>query len=270
MLYQRTSIPRSTEQLIDQQMNLIDDISYEYGRNMRSYSQTVQNLVECIQSSQNILHNAMLMLPVNYNQPVRSEFVGRQTPNSYTNVNTPPTTTAPSLFSYYVYPMNDLSSNSNIPTVMTPDQINIATENITYTFSTMLDATSCPISLEDFSYGEVLTRINHCGHIFKTQPLMNWFRRDHRCPVCRANLIMNPSYPNRRSGPAHTMYPVDASMNRTSHQGNVMRSLSRNLGRTIGTELMGIMNNLTATNPEINDFIYSFDIPIYDASNNNI
>jgi len=49
--------------------------------------------------------------------------------------------------------------------------------------------TRCPISLEDFQPNQTITRINVCGHVFKTEPLREWFRRNTHCPVCRHNLV---------------------------------------------------------------------------------
>ena len=47
---------------------------------------------------------------------------------------------------------------------------------------------TCPITLEDFEPGESLTKINVCGHVFRTAALRNWFMRHHQCPVCRRNV----------------------------------------------------------------------------------
>jgi len=46
----------------------------------------------------------------------------------------------------------------------------------------------CPISLEEFRDGESLTKITHCGHIFKTDELSRWFRRNSHCPSCRYDI----------------------------------------------------------------------------------
>ena len=339
-LYQRTTVPYQMEQLLSRQLNIIEDLTYDYSRNMRNYNQTVQDLVGCIQTTQNILHSSLLTRsppPVSWPSdppPLRSANRHRGTAPIYTApihshtapihshtdpIHTDPNTQhANTLFSYFFYPLNDLGTNPDTPTVMTNDQIEIATQRVIYTNTNttnininnlnnlnnlnninninarvnthIIDASSCPISLEEFTDGEVLTRINYCRHLFKTQPLMNWFRRDHRCPVCRANLILNPQHQTNTNTnvsientnsvvgsitPTTTQRPTttlrqDTPSPTTTPTGNIMRNLSRNLGRTIGTELMGIMNNLSATNPEINDYIYSFEIPLYDASNNNI
>jgi hypothetical protein len=66
-------------------------------------------------------------------------------------------------------------------------QIQASTEDILY--NTSMDETRCPITLEDFTEGERLMKIKHCGHYFKRSNLMNWLRRDRNtCPVCRYDL----------------------------------------------------------------------------------
>ena len=46
----------------------------------------------------------------------------------------------------------------------------------------------CPISLEPFQEGDVICEIRGCRHKFKRPLLMNWFRQNSRCPVCRYEL----------------------------------------------------------------------------------
>jgi len=46
----------------------------------------------------------------------------------------------------------------------------------------------CPISLEEFGRNDNILRIRHCKHIFKEESLLNWFRRNVRCPVCRYDI----------------------------------------------------------------------------------
>ena len=48
--------------------------------------------------------------------------------------------------------------------------------------------TTCPISREEFEPNTVILKINHCGHIFKKNSLLNWFETSSRCPMCRHNI----------------------------------------------------------------------------------
>jgi hypothetical protein len=83
--------------------------------------------------------------------------------------------------------------HSLFPTVIpTTDQINSATTNFVCDLSNNpLNYQVCPISLEDFNNGELLTRIHHCGHIFKTSELSRWFTRNSHCPTCRYDIRHN-------------------------------------------------------------------------------
>ena len=47
----------------------------------------------------------------------------------------------------------------------------------------------CPIRLEQFVPNDTVTQIRHCGHIFNSTELTNWFRTNTRCPVCRYDLV---------------------------------------------------------------------------------
>jgi hypothetical protein len=64
------------------------------------------------------------------------------------------------------------------------EEINFSTNHSRYTFTN----TTCPITLEEFQEGEILRRINHCGHVFRESAIQNWFRQNVRCPVCRYDI----------------------------------------------------------------------------------
>jgi hypothetical protein len=48
--------------------------------------------------------------------------------------------------------------------------------------------TSCPITLDEFREGDLLTQIRRCGHLFNQRAIQNWFSRNVRCPVCRYDI----------------------------------------------------------------------------------
>jgi hypothetical protein len=70
----------------------------------------------------------------------------------------------------------------------TQSQIEAATRNVRYCDISRPINTQCPISMEDFDDNNMVTVIRHCGHIFNTEHLMNWFRTNCRCPVCRYDI----------------------------------------------------------------------------------
>ena len=49
----------------------------------------------------------------------------------------------------------------------------------------------CPIALDDFEDNDSIKQILKCGHIYKPYPLMKWFERHTRCPLCRYDLRLN-------------------------------------------------------------------------------
>lgn len=85
-----------------------------------------------------------------------------------------------------------LAPNNRNELPPTENQIINATSVFVYDLSNnILESTVCPISLEDFCDGESLSRINHCGHVFKTVELSRWFVRNAHCPSCRYDIRQN-------------------------------------------------------------------------------
>ena len=72
---------------------------------------------------------------------------------------------------------------------LTREQIENATDNVLYTAAAFPETTQCPISLDDFTEGEVVCQIRHCRHIFKQRNIMRWFETHTGCPVCRHELL---------------------------------------------------------------------------------
>jgi hypothetical protein len=80
------------------------------------------------------------------------------------------------------------ASTARFPTIA---QIFEATEIFTYNddSSSRVTDTRCPITLDDFEYGEELCEIKHCHHVFKWSSLRTWFSQNTHCPVCRHDII---------------------------------------------------------------------------------
>jgi hypothetical protein len=70
----------------------------------------------------------------------------------------------------------------------THSQIETATRRVRYCDISRPINTACPISMEDFSDNDMVMVIRHCGHTFYPEQLMNWFRTNCRCPVCRYDI----------------------------------------------------------------------------------
>ena len=135
---------------------LIDNLIYEYSRNMRDYNKNIQDIIQLLRLTQQNIEPVSLFTYTYY-------------PNANTNTNTTNTTVNP----------------------LTTDEIAYATRTYSYindTASNNEESNRCPISLETFHVGDVVCEIRGCGHIFKRPPLMRWFRRNSQCPMCRYQL----------------------------------------------------------------------------------
>ena len=78
--------------------------------------------------------------------------------------------------------------STNVLVRPTEEQIINATRLVRYGSIITPLSISCPISLEPFQDDQMVTQIIHCGHIFCTTELNNWFRTNVRCPVCRYDI----------------------------------------------------------------------------------
>jgi hypothetical protein len=170
------SIPRNTA-AADRSTNpigeieLISDLIYEYTHNMRDYNANIRLIIGLIENRQ---------IRMNQPPPTPATAAPRRTrSNSLRNNN---------LFMSFV---SSIPMNQNVPELPPLTRQEIARSTITYGYAENGgDATSnlCPISLEPFQEGDVVCEIRGCRHKFKRPPLMNWFRRNSRCPVCRFEL----------------------------------------------------------------------------------
>jgi len=133
----------------------------------------------------------------------------------------------------------------------TQSQVESATRNVRYCDISRPLNTQCPISMEDFDDNNMVTVIRHCGHIFHTEHLMNWFRTNCRCPVCRydirdfnsnaSNEFFNNQNNRNQSNDTRSNIPLrDNNNNNNNNNNNIWRDT----------------NNYT-------------EYPIHDSSNNN-
>lgn len=59
--------------------------------------------------------------------------------------------------------------------------------NMPITLDHLCGQPSCPICSEDFSVGEVLTRLP-CSHLFHPNCVLPWLEHKQNCPICRSDL----------------------------------------------------------------------------------
>lgn len=88
--------------------------------------------------------------------------------------------------SYGIDALPNLNNLENVVVFPNNTQIINATEIIEY--HSGFTQLQCPISLENFEFGQEIRRIKYCGHIFNNNSLMEWFRQNVRCPVCRHDI----------------------------------------------------------------------------------
>lgn len=77
----------------------------------------------------------------------------------------------------------------------------------------------CPITLETFQPGDLVSRITNCGHTFHQDALNTYLiDYDHRCPICRYNIsndIISP--PSLSSNNTNTTTPASAQTPRSDN-----------------------------------------------------
>jgi hypothetical protein len=78
--------------------------------------------------------------------------------------------------------------NTNVTVRPTEEQINNASEIVSYDTIENPQNDCCPISLDSFQPNEMVRKIHHCGHIFNQISFNSWFQRSVRCPVCRYDI----------------------------------------------------------------------------------
>jgi hypothetical protein len=155
---------------------MLNNMFSNYNDNMRDYNNNISQCIQIIRNYSNshptIIRNSQQtpLIPRNIDIDLHSRTRG--------NVN---------IRRFFV------SDDENIS--LTLQQITDATEDHVFV-SEGTEIIQCPISLEDFTEGEILLKIKGCGHIFKKEPLMTWFQRSNKCPVCRFEPVHDISLAN--------------------------------------------------------------------------
>lgn len=159
----------------ERELNQLVEIAREYNRNTRYYNDNVRDYNEIIRT---IIHG----------------LTNSETPTTR-RTSQQPTFDISMNMSFWEFPLNPTVRNSQ-RTNLSREQI--ANNTLTYGYTnemneSEMDASGnvCPISLEQFQVGDVICEIRGCGHKFKRPNLMNWLRRNSRCPVCRYDLNTN-------------------------------------------------------------------------------
>lgn len=236
---------------MDISSNYINDSMRDYHQNMHDYNENMRRYLHILEDMYNN----------NYINPSTRNYTNY---TNNTNRNDPTLPIINTFIRNYTRNREDdtLLRNNYDDVVVRPSsaQIDNATEVIF--FNELLDNhnTSCPITLEPFISGEELCSIRHCSHIFKRVALMDWFRRNVRCPVCRYDIreYMQQGVdedPNEFDELIQELVPP------ISRQ-TIPNLLTSTLTNAIRSFVNHEINNLPQHLNSAAQLLYTFDIPI--------
>lgn len=243
-------------------MNALHETMIGYNNNIHTYNENIRIFLEIIEANQT---NATSVANTDLSANLRSS---QQTPREPTTSTQSDTNNVfNNVFSgmFQQQPFRNLNANvrtayyttipSNVSDAVirpTTEQINNALENIIYNAG-QHNSSTCPITLEEFVEGNTIRRIKHCGHIFSSQAINNWFNRHVRCPVCRYDIR---EYRQQVTS--------DVSMNIIDNEEEQQLSdeLIQGVTHQIASIFENFANNMLATTDSSSNFIYQIDIPI--------
>lgn len=241
--------------------DVLHEIMIGYNNNIRAYNENVRTFLEIIGNiTRNEQDNGIDNLPGNItsSQEVPREPTIPPQQEIQPDMNDLFSTLFSNMFQNQPFSsMNTIRTahyTTTIPnrtnsTVIRPttEQLNNALENILYRASEQ-NTSTCPITLEEFREGDTIRRIKHCGHIFSTQSINNWFNRHTRCPVCRYDIreYMRP-----------TTSP-DISANTTSNQTE--QPSPNELMQDVTNHITNIFENMLSNADSSNNFIYQLGL----------
>tara|TARA_E500000178_G_scaffold227957_1_gene224728 strand:- start:776 stop:1600 length:825 start_codon:yes stop_codon:yes gene_type:complete len=65
---------------------------------------------------------------------------------------------------------------------------------------------SCAITHDTFNQDDHVACLNHCKHIFKYDPLVNWLNQHQTCPICRDNILTGTNIVKYTNSNDETMF----------------------------------------------------------------
>jgi hypothetical protein len=131
----------------------------------------------------------------------------------------------------------------------TQSQIEVATRRVRYNDISRPVNTQCPISMDEFNDNDIVTVIRHCGHIFHSNNINNWFRTNCRCPVCRYDIR---DYNSNNSNQFFSDMSTDPSNNpieRTNSTETINQNVENNY---LNSQLNNAINNTIVRDPSGN------------------
>jgi hypothetical protein len=167
---------------------LVDNVNYMVS--------SIQHIMTCMRSQQRIIDHLYNIIRSENERNGRSSFRTRTQPTSDVISNSSiyrnrslSRIQRRNLTRHSTRNMNDILNSIDLtPVLITPtqEQIDVAIETVQYDISQ--EQQMDPIDLIPFVLNESIVRIRHCGHCFRRSNLLEWFRRNVRCPLCRYDI----------------------------------------------------------------------------------
>jgi hypothetical protein len=284
----------NTFRISNEQILLINILNTMYNENLRqidNLNETLNNL----NNSNNQIRNLLVQLLNNQNATNSRRNERQYRENNNRNNNRLYLNNRPYIVDYiaqYTFPsgrsnqdinslFNNIYNNFMQPVEVFPtqSQIESATRRVRYCDISRPTNTQCPISMDEFNDNDMVTVIRPCGHIFHTEHLMNWFRSNCRCPVCRYDIrdynsnVSTEFFNNSNQNVVNN----DSQSERNEENDSSNNSVERNNANTnvsnitnLGSNLLNAISNDTYINDLLN-LINSSDISgnYADHSNSN-
>jgi hypothetical protein len=234
--YREQSTPVSQGHILRmRELDVLDTIMYDNYRIVRDYNYNIQMALNIIGRNRSNNHNV---------EPYPVPPIPDPTPSNS------PDDTPSLLFSYVFTPAAHLATQTtseSATTLLTREEISRTTRTYGYTEDMIIEdgdenANRCPITLDNFQIGDVICEIRGCGHIFKRPSLMNWLRRNSRCPMCRYELR---NYLNSGSPPE----PTNDSFNETTEETETLNGINDSSNVNIPT---------VTDNPHLSSYSYTY------------
>lgn len=211
---QRLNVQRSQRL----QENVLDDLIYPYHRTIQDYNHVMRSGLSTLNhliDPRGPIGSFDTPIPIPVHQPLRTSTgqhvhglghaLSRFSPNTHILAEIP----IPVIGQFQMTANHRPPASNRTFTALTQDQLRNTTHNYLFATETnTLEQTQCPISLENYQPGDVLTQIRHCGHTFLAAPLQRWFVQNTHCPLCRHNLLDVSGASTTDISGADTLLPV--------------------------------------------------------------
>ena len=267
----------------NEQLHLINILNTMYNDNMRNINSLIETLNILINNNIQIRNVIIQILGSTQNNTNNTRRHTNRRWESINNFSRLSTVNQPSYFidsiSEYLIPVSNRnrrnSHNEFLSRILqnflqpveiypTQDQIDTATRRVRYCDILRPINTSCPISMEDFHDHDNVSIIRHCGHIFHTENLMNWFRSNCRCPVCRYdirdyNLNASTQFFNNQTNVDVSNNNTDRNSTNNYYNSNDLNNNNdlQNILNNFRFDVNNLYNNLTNNNDLSGNFVYS-------------